>query len=335
LTMRTYRHLSLEERERIFAFKESEVKISEIAEKLKRNKGTISRELSRHTKYGREYLPCLADRQAKRIGERQRRRAPLKSPVVFLYVRKHLREDRWSPEQIAGRLPIDHPEESVHFETIYRYIYSSKMKRFDYRKYLTVKRVKRMKKLGRKVKRSGKIPNAQSIDLRSKVVAKRKQLGHWESDNMEGKKSDKTVVSVTVERVTRLTKLAKLKNRKSKTKVTAVAKQLSLFPQTLRRTMTEDNGPENTNHEQLTRETNISVFFCHAYHSWEKGTAENTVGRIRKFVPKGNPLDMITDKETREIEERMNNTPRKCLNFLTPNEMMQQILEKERKRLTT
>src|SRR3989344_4946275 len=300
--MRTYRHLSLEERERIFAFKESEVKISEIAEKLKRNKGTISRELSRHTKYGREYLPCLADRQAKRI---------------------------------AGRLPIDHPEESVHFETIYRYIYSSKMKRFDYRKYLTVKRVKRMKKLGRKVKRSGKIPNAQSIDLRSKVVAKRKQLGHWESDNMEGKKSDKTVVSVTVERVTRLTKLAKLKNRKSKTKVTAVAKQLSLFPQTLRRTMTEDNVPENTNHEQLTRETNISVFFCHAYHSWEKGTAENTVGRIRKFVPKGNPLDMITDKETREIEERMNNTPRKCLNFLTPNEMMQQILEKERKRLTT
>jgi len=333
--MRTYRHLSLEERERIFAFRQSGLKISEIGRRLKRNKGTIYRELDRHTKYGKEYVPCLADRQAKRVGERQRRRAPLKSSTVFLYVRKHLREDRWSPEQIAGRLPIDHPEESVHLETIYRYIYSPRMKRFNYRKYLTIKRKKRMKKLGRKVKRSGKIPNAQSIDLRSKVVAKRKQPGHWESDNMEGKKSDKTVASVTVERLARYTKLVKLKDRKSPTKVATVVKQINTFPPALKGTMTEDNGAENTNHEEFTKETNMPVFFCHSYHSWEKGTVENTVGRIRKFVPKGTSLDTVSDEEIRSIEERMNNTPRKCLNFMTPNEKMAQILEKERKKGTT
>ena len=108
--MKTYKHLSLPEREKLYAWKMSGVSISQIAKRLGRNKGTVSRELDRHTKYGRKYLPCLAQRQADKKGDRQRRRAPLKSPLVFLYVRKHLREDQWSPEIIAGRLPIDHQE---------------------------------------------------------------------------------------------------------------------------------------------------------------------------------------------------------------------------------
>lgn len=333
--MKTYKHLSLEERERIFAFKQSGVTISEIGRRIKRNKGTISRELERHTKYGKEYVPCLAERQAQRTGERQRRRAPLKGPTIFLYVRKHLRDNRWSPEQIAGRLPIDHPGESIHFETIYRYIYSSRMKRFDYRKYLALGRKKRMKKFGRKVRRLSKIPGAVSIDLRSKKVLRRKQPGHWETDNMEGKRTDKTGVSVTVERVTRYTKLAKLSDHKSKTKLTAVASGMTNLPSAVQKTMTADNGSENTNHQDFTRQTDMPMFFCHAYHSWEKGTVENTVGRIRKFVPKGDSVDPLTVEQIQWIEEKLNDTPRKCLQFLTPNEKMQLILLKEeRSKLT-
>lgn len=333
--MRTYKHLSLLEREKIFAWQESGVKISEIGRRLSRNKGTISRELFRHTKYGRKYLPCLAQKQADRRGERQRRRAPLKGPLVFLYVRKHLREDSWSPEQIAGRLPIDYPGNSVHFETVYRYIYRSRNKRFGYRQYLTLKRKKRMKKFGRKVRRLGKIPGSKSIDLRSKRVLKRKQPGHWETDNMEGVRSDKATVSITVERVTRYSKLAKLASHKSKEKIAVVSKQMNIFPNTLRKTITADNGAENTNHEDLTRQTGISMFFCHAYHSWEKGTVENMVGRIRKFLPKGETIDTVSEEEIRWVEEKLNSTPRKCLNFLTPYEKMQMILLKEEQKKLT
>lgn len=326
---RAFKHLSLEEREKYFAWKEVGLSLRDIGRRLGRSHSTFSREPKRNAKYGKLYIPCLAQKQADRVGERQRRKAPLKSPLIFLYVRKHLREDQWSPEQIAGRLPIDYPGNYVHFETIYRYIYRSRNKSFNYRQYLTLKRGKRMKKLGRKVKRLGKIPGATSIDLRSKRVQGRKQPGHWETDNIEGKRSDKTAVSVTVERMARYTKLAKLENHRSATKISSVAQQLNLFPEVLRGTMTADNGAENTNHRDFAKQTNMSVYFCHAYHSWEKGTVENMVGRVRRFISKGETLDTVTKEQISSIEERLNSTPRKCLKFLTPSEKMQLILEKE------
>lgn len=326
---RTYKHLSLEEREKYFAWKDQAMSLREIARRLERSHSTFSREPKRNAKYGKAYLPCSAQRTAERRGEKQRRKAPLKSPLIFLYVRRHLREDRWSPEQIAGRLPIDYPGFTVDDETIYRYVYLGRNRKDDYRQYLTLKRKKRMKKLGRKVKRLSKIPNAQSIDLRSKLVLRRKQPGHWETDNMEGKRSDKTTVSVTVERVTRYSQLVKLKNHKSEVKITAVGRRLKSFPELLRKTMTADNGAENTNHEDLTIQTKMSVFFCHPYHSWEKGTVENMNGRIRKFIPKGISLDPISQEEIAHLEWRLNSTPRKCLQYLTPYEKMAQIVQME------
>ena len=303
------------------------VSISQIARRLGRNKGTISRELDRHTKYGRKYLPCLAQRQADKRGDRQRHRAPLKSPAVFLYVRKHLREDNWSPEIIAGRLSIDHPGESIHFETIYKYIYRSRNRKYNYRQYLTLKRNRRMKLLGRRVKRDSKIPNAVSIDLRSKLVLRRKQPGHWETDNMEGVRSDKTTLSVTVERMARLTILSKLSNHQTKTKIVTLAQRTTNLPSVFRGTITADNGAENTAHRQLTALTGMPVYFCHPYHSWEKGTVENMNGRIRKYFPKGESLDDITPEEIAWAERKINSTPRKCLQYLTPYEMMQKIVK--------
>lgn len=328
--MKTYKHLALYEREKLYGWKMSGVSISQIAKRLGRNKGTISRELDRHTKYGRKYLPCLAQRQANKKGDGQRRRAPLKSPTVFLYVRQHLREDQWSPEIIAGRLPIDHPGESVHFETIYRYIYRPRNRKYNYRQYLTLKRNRRMKLLGRRVKRESRIPHAISIDLRSKLVLRRRQPGHWETDNMEGVKSDKTVVSVTTERVARLSLLSKLESHKSKTKIVTLAQRTKNLPKILRGTITADNGPENTNHQSLTALTGMAVFFCHPYHAWEKGTVENTVGRIRRYFPKGESLDKITPEKIAWVERKINSTPRKCLQYLTPYEMMQKIVGEER-----
>lgn len=327
--MRIYKHLSLIEREKYYAFKEQGLSLREIGRRLGRSHTTLSREFGRNAKYGKPYIPCLAQRWADRRGQRQRRKAPLKSPLVFLYVRKHLREDQWSPETIAGRLPIDYPGNNIDDETIYRYVYLPRNHRFNYVQFLTLKRKRRMKKLGRRIKRLGKIPNAVSIDLRSKLALKRKRPGHWETDNMEGRRSDKGALSVTVERMTRITMLVKLPNHKSKTKTLAISDRLITLPEVLKQTITADNGTENTNHKQLTDITGIPVYFCHAYHSWEKGTVENTIGRIRRFFPKGESLDQITEQEITAVEWKLNNTPRKCLQFLTPYEKMGKILSRE------
>jgi len=330
--MRKYRHLNLAEREKFFAFKHAGLSLRAIAHKLGRSHTTLGREIKRNAKYGRPYLPCKAEKISFKRGEKQRRKAPLKSSTVFLYVRKHLREDGWSPEIIAGRLPIDYPGNSVHFETIYRYIYLSRNRKIDYRQFLTLKRKKRMKLFGRKVKRDSKIPKAVSIDLRSKLVLRRKQPGHWETDNMEGVKTDKTVLSVTVERVSRLSLLSKLENHKSQTKIVTLAQRTKNLPGIFRGTLTADNGPENTNHQELTALTGMQIYFCHPYHSWEKGTVENTVGRTRKFFPKGESLDEVTPEQIANVEWKLNNTPRKCLQFLTPYEKMLEIVEKEKRR---
>ncbi len=209
--MRTFRHLSLEEREVLYGSLKEGLSLREVARRLGRNHTTLTRELRVNSK-GRltspngagEYLPCKAHAKVLKRAANQRRKAPLKEPLIFLYVRRHLREDGWSPETIAGRLPIDHPDKSIDDETIYRYIYKEGMKRYKYWQYLPKRRQKRMRKNGRHVKRNGKIPGSISIDLRPKAVNKRVRIGDWETDNMEGKKSDRKVVSVTVERLARL-----------------------------------------------------------------------------------------------------------------------------------
>jgi IS30 family transposase len=301
----------------------------EIAKKLGRSHSSLSRELRRNAKYENTYLPCRAQRKADKRTLRQRRKAPLKNSQVYLYVRKHLRIC-WSPEQIAGRLPLDHPGETIDDETIYRYIYQKDyhVKREKLWKHLTLRRKKRMKKEGRHVKHDSRILEAISIDKRPKVVDKRKQIGHWESDNVIGKQTDKTALSTTVERVLKVTLISKLTAKTADAKTKALFARMATLPEKLRKTMTVDNGSENAHHKQITQSLGMDVYFCHAYHSWEKGTNENTNGRIRRYIPKGISIDTISEKEIAAIEWRLNTTPRKCLSFKTPYEALQEYLTK-------
>lgn len=323
--MKTYRHLSLEEREKFYAWREAGVSFREIGRRLGRSHTTFMRERVRNAKYGKPYIPCQAHEIAVKRAIKQRCKAPLKEPLIFLYVREHLRLG-WSPETIAGRLFVDYPGYEINDETIYRYIYARKNRRMKLWRFLTLGRKKRRIKGGRTIHRESKIPNAVSIDLRPKSVNKRKEAGHWETDNMEGKKSDTSVVSATVERLTRLTLLTKLANRTAQKKLEALTDRLYTYPGSLRQTMTADNGAENSNHQEVTNRLGTDVYFAHAYHSWEKGTVENTIGRVRRFIPKGTSIDELTEEELVAIEYSLNNTPRKCLGFLTPNEKMSQIL---------
>lgn len=317
-----YGHLDLWEREQLFLLREQGKTFREIGKKLGRSHTSLSREYKRHSKYGRRYKPCKAQEKSEKIGLEQRSKCPLKNHLIFVYVRKKLRDEGWSPEQISGRLPIDMPGERICVETIYQYIYNQrKSGRDKLWRYLSRHRKRRMKQYGRKVKREP-IPERTMIDSRPEEILGRTTLGHWETDLMEGKKSDRLVVSATVERKTRYTVLSLLQGKTAQEKKLSLIERMGEFPQTVLKTITTDNGKENSYHQQVTKELGIPVYFCRPYHSWEKGTVENTIGRVRKYLPKHQTLDTVTKTFLQSIENKLNNTPRKCLHFLTPNEAL-------------
>lgn len=318
------------ERERIFGFREKGLSFRAISKLLHRNVGTISREIDRHTKYGRRYVPCHAHSESIRVGVRQRRKSALKNPTVFLYVRTSLRKELWSPETISGRLPIDHPGESICLETIYRYIYlNPRTKREKLWKYLELHRRKRMKKNGRKVKEYSKLTEAIPIQERPEIINNRLEPGHWETDNLEGKRSDKSAISVTVERVMRKTKLSKLSSHTAQVKTKAVIQNLNQerkINDIFVKSITFDRGPENSGYKTIGSKLGVQTYACNPYHSWEKGTVENMNKRIRRFIPKGISVEEITQEYLDLLEDKLNNTPRKVLNYLTPNEFQKKLL---------
>jgi len=325
--LQKYKHLSLEEREWIFAWLTSGKSLREIARRLNRNVGTISREVKRNTKYGKKYIPCVAQRRYERVTVKQRSKAPLKSPEVFLYVREHLRAPyHWTPGQIAGRLSRD-TKGRLHIsaECIYQYIYSKKNQKERLWKYLVCGKKKRMTKNGRKVRNVGKVPTAVSITKRPRYIEKRVQVGHWETDDMEGTKSSKAALSVSRERATRYTRLVKIVNQTKVVKTAAVVESLGIFPPPFLRTITQDNGKENYGHEETALQLGTKMYFCHAYTSCEKGGVERAIKDIRRFIPKRTPLTGVSKQKIEYIEWWLNNRPMKCLGYMTPHEKMEQL----------
>lgn len=323
--MRTYKQLTLEERELLYGFQKQGLSLRTIAKKLRRSHSTLSRELARNKRKDNLYLPCFAQVQAGFRTSSQRKGARLKSLLIHDYVREHLRLG-WSPEAIAGRLSIDHPGESICHETIYAYIYRHGMLRQHLFRYLVLQRRKRGKIDGRKLQRHSKIPEAISIEKRPIEVTARVVPGHWETDLIIGQAKDKGALSVTVERVTRITIMSKLPMRTAPFKATNLIKRLSKYPQYLLKTITTDNGGENYLHQKVTEEIGVDFYFAHAYASWEKGTVENTNQRIRRYIHKGESIDELSHKSIQYLEDYLNNTPRKCLNYMTPNEKMRELL---------
>lgn len=321
----------------LFGWRKGGISLREIGRRLGRDHTSLSDELKNnktgkgkrsHELFNQEYLPGLAHEKALKRAVKQRTKAPLKEPLIFLYVREHLRKPYfWTPEQISGKLPLEHPAKSISIETIYQYIYSKGAKRYKLWAYLTVQRKKRMKQNGRTVHRESKIPSSISIDLRPEAVSLRSRGGDWETDNLGGKLTDKTALSVTIERLSRYTILSKLSNRLAVTKKDALVRRLGIFPKEARLTLTTDNGSENSQHLQISHDLELTVYFCHAYHSWEKGSVENINKRIRRFIPKGQSIDTVSKRRIKQIEWILNNTPRKCLGYLTPQEKMLELLK--------
>jgi IS30 family transposase len=315
-----YEHLTTAEREEISVLRSQGISMKEIGKALGRHKSTVSRELAQNSSitYGCYRAHRAVQRAAaRRSAASQRKR--LKNDKIRAYVREKLSED-WTPELIAGRLPKDHPGLTISPEAIYQYIYAKDTP--DREKLMAglprQHRKRKAKGNGRKSKKVI-IPNPVSIDFRPLIVEGRVEIGHWESDSMVSSQT-KAALNTLVERTCRLTYITKLPRKTAELTSAAIIRRLKPHPPEARRTLTFDNGTENAGHQDITSAIKTQCYFAHPYHSWERGSNEQVNGLIRRYLPKGTDFSMITDQRIKEIENKLNNRPRKCLGFKTPFE---------------
>ncbi len=312
-------HLTHGERENIFLYLNQGYSNREIGERIGRSHTTIGREIEKNKGPDGKYLPSLAQKKSLERKTLANKQNPLKNKRTLNYTKEKLQEG-WSPEQISGRIGKDVSGFSISHEAIYQYIYAKENKHLGLWVYLRRKQPARVEKEGRKSKREI-IPNRTFIDERPNHVETRKEIGHWESDLMEGKKSDKPAVSVTTERKSRMTILSRVESKEAKAKAEATIRQMQKLPPGFRKSITFDNGSENARHEEMAEALNLKTYFTHPYHSWEKGTVENMIGLVREFFPKRESLEDITQRELNLAAQLLNNRPRKCLGFKTPYEV--------------
>lgn len=316
-----YRHLSIDEREQIAQLRNEGTGLNEIARQLVRDKGTLSRELKRNgAPLYNSYTPCRAQHRSDERRRTASRRERLRDETLRQYVHEKLFAG-WAPEQISGRLPLEHRGLSISAEAIYQYIYDAKTEdREDLISCLRRSHKKRKQRaVVRKQKRT-KIPNRVSIEDRPQSVESRRTYGHWEGDSMVSRKSTFALNSLT-ERKSRLIMITRINRNGATETLDAVISRLGALPHTFRRTLTLDNGTENSKHEVITEGIGIKCYFAHPYASWERGTNENANGLVRWYFPKGTDFAKITDDQIALVERLLNNRPRKCLGFRTPIEV--------------
>lgn len=313
----TYTHLSIHERRQLFHWRhEQDWSSRKIAHALGRSHTSISREIKRHM--SETYVSCYYPNPAqhdygvmtRRRGQRQR----LKSPETRSYVADKLRLG-WSPEIISGRLRAEKALPYVCHEAIYQFIYKESP---DLIAALPRKHKKR------RIKRPYRstpahILNRVNIAARSAAANERSEGGHWESDSIVSA-GHKPGCNVIVERMTRLTHITKLPAQTASETTSAIITKLAQYPSGFVRSITYDNGSENAQHLTINKALSCHSFFCNPYHSWEKGSVEQTNGLIRRYLPKNTDITQVSEEHIQHIEHMLNTRPRKCLGFKSPIE---------------
>lgn len=229
---------------------------------------------------------------------------------------------KWSPELMAGRLPIEHPGLHISHESIYQFIYDKATRKEDNLiVYLTRAHKRRRLRSHSPRHKNLHIPRRVSIKERPQEANTRIQPGHWEVDTIISRRS-KAALGIILERMRRRIHLAKLPAKTSTYLRLAINRRLNRYPQNLRLSITYDNGCENVEHEYTNKVLGTKSYFCEPFHSWEKGSLENVVGIIRRFFPKKTDSALVTKEQVKHVENLMNNRPGKCLNYSTPNEFL-------------
>ncbi|MPV87012.1 IS30 family transposase [Ostreibacterium oceani] len=308
----SYTHLTDYERYHIFILRKSKISLSEIARKLGRDKSTISREIQRNTGK-RGYRP----KQANHLAQGRKRKGNQQiTDFGFAYI-SYLIENDWSPEQIHGRLKLMGWIDVPSIERIYLFIYADKANGGKLYQHLRCQKQRR-KRYGSGQQRRGQIVDRRDIDERPAVVDKRSRFGDFEGDTIVGKQHKGALLTL-VERKTRLCIIRPHQNRRASTIASSSIEALRPFKA---RTVTYDNGKEFANHKDIANALHIDVYFAKPYASWQRGSNENMNGLIRQYLPKSQRLDTVTLEQTQFIEHRLNNRPRKVLDYQTPLEVL-------------
>jgi IS30 family transposase len=313
--MEPYVHLSPDERMRIYQWRQEGLPQAEMARRLGRDRATISRELRRNA-VPAGYLPDLAQRryQARRAVCHRHPRLEnrrLRRNVLLLL------QQGLSPEQISGRLRVERGAPVVNHETIYRFVYESALGRQEkLYQYLRRGKKKRTRRAGRRA-HTRAIAQRLFIEARPAGATARTEIGHWESDSLLF--GHDQALNVLVDRLSRFTVVTRLRSKTAQDTCQVLIARLSQLPHA---SVTADNGSENADHRIVSQALSIPFYFCHPYHSWEKGTVENTNGLLRRYVPRDTNLDRLEQTDLDAMAAELNLRPRKCLGFLTPHEVL-------------
>lgn len=330
-----YTHFSIEEREKLQYLWWERKSIRTIAKELGRSPSSVCRELKRNfPQQHRVYTSRIAHQRALQKRKSRGRKNRLKNDVIRTYVIGELKK-RTSPEQIAGRLSIDHPGQKISHEAIYQFIYHQihrngwglpKPGCQDLRVCLRRHKKRRTRKGMRRCQRVLRIPGL-SIDIRPRIVAEKRRIGDWESDTVASK-DNLAGINTILERKTGIVYINRLKDKTAEATVSVIESRIKHLPKALRQTMTFDNGSENQKWDEFQARTGMTPYFAHAYRFWERGSNENVNGLIRDFFPKKTDFKQISDQELQAVEDNLNNRPRKRLGWLTPLEVLAKELEK-------
>jgi IS30 family transposase len=311
-----YTHLTVDDRYTIYEGHVNKLTVTEIAMQLGRSKATVSRELRRN-RGGRGYRPKQATELAAARAQNCAN-GPRVSPELLRKALRRLRQDQWSPEQIAGRFKRDGTGQISH-ESIYEHIRVDKAAGGTLYRHLRNRKLRR-KRYGSGVSGRGQIPDRTGIEERPAVVAAKSRVGDWEADTVVGAGHAQAIVTV-VERKTRYTVLHKVARNTTALVTEGIVAQLShLTP--LVKTITFDNGREFSAHMSVASALGAKTYFANPYCSWERGLNENTNGLLRQYHPKGSVFKNITQSDLDGDARKLNNRPRKTLNYETPTEAL-------------
>ena len=318
--------LTLAEREEVSRSLGAGLSLRSIARQLRRAPSTISREVQRN---GGQlvYRATSADEAA---WGRARRPKPCKlanQPALCQTIAEKLVR-KWSPQQIAGWLKREHPDDEgarVSHETIYRSLFIQA--RGVLKKELLVhlrstRAIRRSRHASLKRDGLGQIKDAISIRERPATVEDRAIPGHWEGDLIAGSKN--SFIATLVERRTRYVMLAKVSGKETQTVVAALAAQVQHLPRELRLSLTWDRGKELADHKSLTLATALDIYFCDPHSPWQSGSNENTNRLLRQYFPKGTDLSVHSQEQLDIVARELNERPRMTLNYCSPAEKFEE-----------
>ncbi len=323
---RSQRALTLPEREDISRGVVAGQSLRWIAASLGRAPSTVSREINRNGGR-RQYRACKADQAAWDRAHRPKTCKLAENPALARIVAEKLQLE-WSPDQIAGWLKSTYPDDEndqVSHETIYKTLFvqaRGALKKELIQHLREPRAMRRSRHHTQKTKDHGRITNTVSIRERPAEVEDRAVPGHWEGDLLCG--SNNSQIATLVERHTRLVMLVRVPSKDTKTVIDALIKQAHKLPRELYKSLTWDRGKEMADHQRFSLDTDIKVYFCDPQSPWQRGSNENTNGLLRQYFPKGLDLSNVHQNRLNAVARRLNERPRKTLEYRTPAERFAQ-----------